>query len=75
MLTDQLHIGHRGSGLCAYGVGHWAVGLPLGLYFGFSRGMGVPGIWIGLAAGLTFVAVSLVYVWLRESSRPTPKIG
>jgi MATE family multidrug resistance protein len=57
------------------GVGHWAVGLPLGLYFGFSRGMGVPGIWIGLAAGLTFVAVSLVYVWLRESSRPMLKIG
>lgn len=48
------------------GVGHWLVGLPLGLYFGFWRGMGISGIWIGLAAGLTFVAVTLSYVWLRE---------
>lgn len=48
------------------GVGHWLIGLPLGLYFGFWRGMGVPGIWIGLAAGLTFVAVTLSYFWLRE---------
>jgi MATE family multidrug resistance protein len=34
------------------GVGHWLIGLPLGLYFGFYRGMGVPGIWIGLAPAL-----------------------
>lgn len=51
----------------ANGIGHWAIGLPLGLYFGFSRGMGVPGIWIGLAVGLTYVAISLVFVWIRAS--------
>jgi MATE family multidrug resistance protein len=49
----------------ANGVGHWLIGLPLGLYFGFWRVMGVPGIWIGLAAGLTAVALTLVYCWAK----------
>jgi MATE family multidrug resistance protein len=40
--------------------GHWAVGLPVALYLGFSRGMGIVGLWWGLCAGLTVVAVLLV---------------
>jgi MATE family multidrug resistance protein len=47
------------------GVGHWLIGLPLGLYFGFYRGMGITGIWIGLAAGLTSVAGTLVFSWMK----------
>ncbi len=51
----------------ANGVGHWGIGLPLGLYLGFVRGMGLQGIWIGLAAGLTTVAMTLVYFWWLAS--------
>jgi MATE family multidrug resistance protein len=51
----------------ANGVGHWLIGLPLGLYFGFVCAMGVPGIWIGLAAGLTAVAIALLFVWFRAT--------
>ena len=33
-------------------VGYWAIGLPVGLLLGFPFGLGVSGIWIGLAGGL-----------------------
>ena len=47
-------------------LGFWAVGLPLGLYLSFQRGMGPAGLWWGLVAGLA--AVSLVLL-LRLYSR------
>jgi MATE family multidrug resistance protein len=40
--------------------GYWAVGLPIAYGLGFGAGWRGVGIWIGLAAGLTFVAVVLV---------------
>ena len=39
---------------------HWFVGFPLGLALGFSLGMGAIGLWFGLTAGLSTVAVALV---------------
>lgn len=48
------------------GIGHWLIGLPLGLALGFRFALGVQGIWIGLATGLTVVAAALVRIWLRE---------
>lgn len=53
----------------ANGVGHWIVGLPLGLLLAFSYAFGIAGIWTGLATGLTFVAVVLAMIWRRESRR------
>jgi MATE family multidrug resistance protein len=41
-------------------VGHWGIGLPVALYLGFSRGMGIVGLWWGLCAGLTAVAAILL---------------
>lgn len=41
-------------------VGYWAVGLPIAYILGFNVGWRGVGIWIGLAAGLAFVAVVLV---------------
>jgi MATE family multidrug resistance protein len=38
-------------------VGGWIVGLPLGAFLAFTLGMGAPGIWLGLAAGLGAVAL------------------
>jgi MATE family multidrug resistance protein len=54
----------RGAGdtkftLYANLVGHWCVGLPVALLLGFTLGYGVVGLWWGLCAGLTVVAVIL----------------
>ena len=50
-------------------VGHYLVGLPLSLWLGFGLGLGIVGIWWGLCAGLTAVAISLVWRFLRLSRR------
>lgn len=60
-------LGNTTAAAIANGIGHWAIGLPLGLFLGFYREMGLPGIWIGLATGLTAVAAALVFIWLRAS--------
>lgn len=51
-------------------VGHYLIGLPLALYLAFVRHLGVFGIWWGLCAGLTSVALGLLsrFAWL--SARP-----
>ena len=46
-------------------VGHWVLGLPLGYYLAFERGMGAVGLWAGLSVGLVVVAVLLVVHWWR----------
>ncbi len=50
-------------------VGHWAVGLPVALLLGVFGSFGVVGIWWGLSAGLTAVAVALFWRFWRISSR------
>jgi MATE family multidrug resistance protein len=32
-------------------IGHWAVGAPVGVYLSMAHGLGITGVWIGLAAG------------------------
>ncbi len=48
-------------------IGHWVVGLPIGIYLAFYRGTQVWGIWIGLCAGLIFVAGSLLVLFRKHS--------
>jgi MATE family multidrug resistance protein len=48
-------------------VGHWLVGLPIALYLGFHRNMGIVGLWWGLCAGLTAVAILLLLRFNRLS--------
>jgi MATE family, multidrug efflux pump len=50
-------------------VGHWALGLPAGLWLCFWRGWGVAGLWVGLSIGLIFVAAVLTIAWHRDSRR------
>lgn len=38
---------------------HWGIGLPLALFLAFHRGLGPPGLWYGLTAGLVGIAVAL----------------
>ncbi|WP_373045783.1 MATE family efflux transporter [Vulgatibacter sp.] len=51
-------------------VGHYAVGLPVGIALGMWFGFGVGGLWWGLCTGLTAVASTLTVRFLRLSSRP-----
>jgi MATE family multidrug resistance protein len=48
-------------------LGHWVVGLPLALALGIGAGMGVVGLWWGLALGLSAVAVGLFGRFVRIS--------
>ena len=47
--------------------GHWLIGLPVALYLGFRRNFGIVGLWWGLCAGLTVVAVLLFLRFERLS--------
>ena len=50
-------------------VGHYVIGLPVAVTLGVFRGHGVTGLWWGLCAGLTAVAVALLWRFLHLSSR------
>ncbi len=45
-------------------IGHWGLGIPLGLYLGFWKNRGVEGFWIGLSIGLFTVAGLLLHRYL-----------
>ena len=61
----------RGTGdthtaLFCHLLAYWLVGLPLGYYLCFSRGMGATGIWVGLSVALIFIGIALMYFWSRK---------
>jgi len=59
-------------------IGYWVIGLPLGAMLCFSRGLGAPGLWIGLSTGLIAIGVVLTAYWrrtAREWSRQWRTIG
>ncbi len=70
----------RGAGdtkfaLVANIIGHWAVGFPIAIYLGFYRKMGIVGLWWGLCAGLTAVAILLIIRFERISLKPIARIA
>lgn len=46
---------------------YWGVGMPVGAWLCFRAGQGVPGMWMGLIAGLTVAAVLLLLRWFRQT--------
>ena len=69
----------RGAGdtrftLLANLAGHYLIGLPLGALLAFSLGIGATGLWWGLSAGLTCVAIGLTVRFLRLSKRPIARV-
>jgi MATE family multidrug resistance protein len=50
-------------------VGHWALGAPAAVVLGSVLGGGVTGLWWGFLVGLTAVAASLLWRFLRISRR------
>ncbi|MBX3250854.1 MAG: MATE family efflux transporter [Myxococcales bacterium] len=54
--------------------GHYLVGLPLGLALCFGLGLGAVGLWWGLSAGLTSVALLLALRFFSLSARPIARV-
>jgi len=50
-------------------IAYWVLGVPLGYLLGFKLGFGIPGVWIGLLAGLTFAAIFLARRFFDKSAR------
>ncbi len=48
-------------------ISHWAIGLPLGYILTFHAGLGVVGLWIGLALGLGVAGIYLLLAWNRKA--------
>jgi MATE family multidrug resistance protein len=46
-------------------VAYWVLGLPLGWWLAFRQGVGLAGIWWGLALGLATVAIMLI-AWIAK---------
>ncbi|HEX2572626.1 MAG TPA: MATE family efflux transporter [Polyangia bacterium] len=55
-------------------LGHWLIGLPVAIGLGFGAHMGAPGLWWGLSAGLTVVAIALTARFLHISARPIVRV-
>ncbi len=51
-------------------VAYWCVALPLGATLAFRTQLGVVGMWIGLAAGLSAAAVGLTWRFHRHTLKP-----
>jgi MATE family multidrug resistance protein len=48
------------------GIGYWGIGLPLGVALAFGTSLRGVGIWIGLATGLTVVALLMLWRWVNR---------
>lgn len=55
--------GDTASGLITHFCSYWLMGLPLGLWLCFRRGMGARGLWLGLCAALVVSGVVLLLRW------------
>lgn len=55
-------------------VAYWGVGLPTAWVLGVERGMGAPGLWIGMIAGLTAAAVMLSWRFIHSSGKPLARV-
>lgn len=54
---------------------YWLIALPLAAYFGFIAKLGAVGIWLGLFAGLSFAAITLLLRFRKISSLPIPSLN
>jgi MATE family multidrug resistance protein len=61
-------LGDTRTPMLVNGVGHWALGLPVGYVLCFRWGWGVTGLWVGLSVGLVLVSVVLLAVWVKRTS-------
>ncbi len=57
--------GKTGIQAVVNGIGHWLIGLPIGLYFSYRLNWQVRGLWLGLSTGLIVVAIVLLWFWWK----------
>ena len=61
----------RGTGdtrtpmLCHF-TAYWIIGLPLGAWLCFRRGLGAFGLWAGLSLALILIGIVLLFAWRRK---------
>ncbi len=55
-------------------IGHYALGLPLAIALGIWANLGAPGLWWGLSAGLTFVAIALTLRFHRITKKTLARV-
>jgi len=55
-------------------IGHWVIGLPLGIFLGYYLHWQIRGYWIGLSFGLFSVALGLYYFWSKAIQETPEKI-
>jgi MATE family multidrug resistance protein len=60
-------LGNTRTAMVANLIGHYPIGLALGVVLCFVRGFGVVGLWAGLASGLISVATMLVRGWVAAT--------
>ncbi len=48
-------------------LGYWVLGVPFGAFLAFVAGWEGVGVWLGLATGLTVVAILLTSRWLKHT--------
>ncbi|HTL17665.1 MAG TPA: MATE family efflux transporter [Patescibacteria group bacterium] len=63
-------LGDTRTAMWANLVGHYPIGLAIGLVLCFGFGYGVVGMWAGLACGLVTVALLLVRAWCKATREP-----
>ena len=64
--------GDTHSGLITHLCTYWLIGLPTGLYLGFTRHLGARGLWFGLCTALVLAGAVLLVRWTRVSIRFSP---
>jgi MATE family multidrug resistance protein len=60
-------LGNTRAAMIANLIGHYPIGLALGLVLCFVFKFGIVGLWTGLAAGLVAVALMLVRAWVSHT--------
>ena len=60
----------RASSVAVF-IGYWLIGIPLGYFLGFYRGLEAQGFWIGLAFSLFIVSLMLTWVLKQKMNSLT----
>lgn len=50
-------------------VAYWIIGIPIGYWLGFEKGLSLYGVWIALLIGLTFSAIFLTWRFFKLSRK------
>ena len=66
--------GDTKSAFYASMAGYYVIAAPVGLYLAISRGMGVIGLWWGLAAGVLCIGPILAFRFFRRISQPLERV-